>query len=666
MIVELFYISGLNNIDTLYFDNIDEQNNYFDNATSKVSLNDFSFYPPHYTNKILLSTADIDFNSNVNYLRLQYNNKWYYYFIENIDYISEETVSIDVVMDVIQTYLFNIKFNYADIERRLIDRWLIKDSNIEINRNYIRENLSNSSFYYGYYKRFNYDFAQYDFILVDMVASDDVLNIKTAPFTKALNPTMFKSFDNKVGKYKSFTDGYYHYYLFIPTKLDKNFIIKKGSYGINTTNAQINPSTEDVSLTSTELMTTLEYYSSHPSVISLNIVPYNMFSDTSIVCSSDDSNIYIQLLDSLAFVNQSIMIEDTNTIRILYLCPKCNLNHTFETTSSYEEPVELKRKYYTVSLNDTKFPININRLTKTPFSINYIPQMLDENYRQLEFGERISYTTTPYNMLYKYPINIKLEQVFIVNNGNRAYCSYINDDLQDIYINTIIVPTTESFALKNDAWRTYVSQNQATLSTGLGYQFFTDITDAGLSEYKINKPRNMYDRRYKVPTLNKAGKKYAKGIIGNAIQGVKNVIDTVVDYQVNKENLQNTPKTITQGNNVIDNIVINSNDVMVREKYVYDYDKVCEQLEENGYKVNEHYSNINIIKELNTRYYYNYFQCSALNISLNNVLNDNDTLQLIIDRFNDGLRFWNIQNCNNDDIDIGQLFVYDNVEKSLI
>ena len=105
---------------------------------------------------------------------------------------------------------------------------------------------------------------------------------------------------------------------------------------------------------------------------------------------------------------------------------------------------------------------------------------------------------------------------------------------------------------------------------------------------------------------------------------------------------------------------------MVREKYVYDYDKVCEQLEENGYKVNEHYSNINIIKELNTRYYYNYFQCSALNISLNNVLNDNDTLQLIIDRFNDGLRFWNIQNCNNDDIDIGQLFVYDNVEKSLI
>ena len=56
----------------------------------------------------------------------------------------------------------------------------------------------------------------------------------------------------------------------------------------------------------------------------------------------------------------------------------------------------------------------------------------------------------------------------------------------------------------------------------------------------------------------------------------------------------------------------------------------------------------------------------VLNISLNNVLNDNDTLQLIIDRFNDGLRFWNIQNCNNDNIDIGQLFVYDNVEKSLI
>ena len=231
MIVELFYISGLNNIDTLYFDNIDEQNNYFDNATSKVSLNDFSFYPPHYTNKILLSTADIDFNSNVNYLRLQYNNKWYYYFIENIDYISEETVSIDVVMDVIQTYLFNIKFNYADIERRLIDRWLIKDSNIEINRNYIRENLSNSSFYYGYYKRFNYDFAQYDFILVDMVASDDVLNIKTAPFTKGLNPTMFKSFDNKVGKYKTFTDGYYHYYLFVPTRLDRNYIIKQDAAG---------------------------------------------------------------------------------------------------------------------------------------------------------------------------------------------------------------------------------------------------------------------------------------------------------------------------------------------------------------------------------------------------------------------------------------------------
>lgn len=665
MIVELFYISGLNNIDTLYFDNIDEQNNYFYNATSKVSLNDFSFYPPHYTNKILLSTADIDFNSNVNYLRLQYNNKWYYYFIENIDYISEETVSIDVVMDVIQTYLFNIKFNYVDIERRLIDRWYKKGMNFEINRNYIRENLSNSSFYYGYYKRFNYDFAQYDFILVDMVASDDVLNINTQ-FTKALNPTVFKYFNNKEGDYKTFTDGYYHYYLIIPTRLDKNYIIKQGSYGINTTNAQINPSTADVSMNSTQLMTVLEFYSSHPSIISLNIVPYNMFSDTSIRCTSDDNNTYIQLEDNLAFINQRIRIEDTNDIGILYLCPKCNLNYTYETTTSYYEPVELNRKNYSFSLDDTKIPININKLTKIPFSINFIPQMLDENYRQLEFGERISYTTVPYNMIYKYSINIKLEQVFITNNGNRAYCTYINNDLQDIYINTLIVPTTESFAIKNDAWKTYVSQNQATLSTGLAYQFFTDITDTGLSAYKFNKPTNMYDRRYKVPTLTKAGKNYSKGIIGTALNGVKNIMGTAVDYQVNKDNLQNTPKTITQGNNVVDNIVINSNDVMVREKYVYDYDKVCEQLEENGYKVNEHYSNINIIKELNTRYYYNYFQCSALNISLDNVLNDNDTLQLIIDRFNDGLRFWNIQNCNNDGIDIGQLFVYDNVEKSLI
>lgn len=643
MTLELFYINGINRTDTLYFENISAQERWFGLNDSRVVVDNFTFYPPHYNNILTLTTDDIDFNSKLNYLRFDYNNKWYYYFIDSIEYVSEDTIRISITLDTIQTYMFDINFINADIERRTIDRW----NGDKINREYLRENLSDGEFYLKGYQEL---YKNEDYIILDVV-STELINIKPTIVGEWYDTLPTFNVKDIYNKDKLIQDGYFHNYIIFPLK---KYSITYNGQSINTAGTLRTDFNTTISYNS--VMAQIDYISKLASIISINIIPNYCFNSNDLYIVVSNDNIRVDISGSLAFVYNTLSEPSQGQLAYITISP---ITEYYRSLQDSVIPTDLK--IFNTTYNFT-FIKNTER--KKTFGYLYIPQLLDENYINIDYGEKISTTSFPLHELNDIK-PLQLYGNYIINNGNRSYWIDIDSNFNDKYNTCKIVPTTESIAVKNDAWQTYLSQNKATLSTGLGYKFFSNATNIVEDVLSIKKPKTVIDHRYKIPTFNKKGTQYFNKVNKELTSGLKDMLDTAVDYNVNKTNLKYTPDTITQGNNIIDNLTIGSNDIIIRRHEVRDIDKAGEQLEEYGYRVNEHYSMINIFTELNTRYYYNYLQFGEVNISLN-LINDNDTISLIIERLQNGIRLRNTTECENDNLQIGELFKYDNVERSLL
>lgn len=105
---------------TLYFSSPDAQNAYFLGKTV-YNKDDFSYqrkegfirYPKH-----------IDDLSSVNYIMYrndETSTKWYYAFITDLEYKSEEVTFIHFELDVIQTYMFDYNIRPSFVEREHVD-----------------------------------------------------------------------------------------------------------------------------------------------------------------------------------------------------------------------------------------------------------------------------------------------------------------------------------------------------------------------------------------------------------------------------------------------------------------------------------------------------------------------------------------------------------------
>lgn len=641
MTLELFFITGINSTDTMYFENEEKQKQYFENHNSRILLNDFSFYPPHYKNTITLTNNDVDFKSKINYLRLTYNDKYYYYFIRNIIYVSEDVVKLEIEMDVIQTYMFNINFNYADIDRRLINRRT--GVNI-INRNYIRENFSTNDFILK-----NYETIE-DLCFIDVVSSNTIFNLSKEVNASITNFEKFNTFANfnTYGK-NGFSDGLVHYY--IPYSKNKKIKLMGNGQRLNRVNNQFQlefiHNYQATLLSGNDIMNLVYLFAENPSVVSINFIPFNFldYSDIEIIPATNEYNIKVPSSSNLKITNVITRIGTNDSDLKYTICLGFSSISYNEVASSFQ----LQRIPYTYDLNSiVKITQNTERVK--PYKVDYLPQLLDSNYRKIEYGERISYNTFPLEEIAVLP-NFTIDCFYLLESGKRGYKAIAHtrypQTSEDPYFTTFVVSSKENFTLKNDAWKSYIAQNKATLTTGLAYKYLQGALKGGS---QILKGGAQFVQDYSLSGLS------------SAVGGITTALNPYIEYKVNKENLEYTPDTITQGNNVADNYMLNSNTIMFRDSIVRDYERVAEIYTKIGFKVSEHYSNVNIIDELNTRYYYNYIKCGDLSISLD-VINDDATLNKIIERFRDGLRFWNIEDCNTDQLEMGDLFKYDNVEK---
>ena len=112
--INLMFIKNISRLDTIRFENSDDRDNYFYDIAS-VSID--SIYPPHFQNRIQLSIEDLSPSTKVNYLSLFYEGKYYYYFIDDINYINEGLYEVFITMDTIMTFMFDLNINKAILER---------------------------------------------------------------------------------------------------------------------------------------------------------------------------------------------------------------------------------------------------------------------------------------------------------------------------------------------------------------------------------------------------------------------------------------------------------------------------------------------------------------------------------------------------------------------
>lgn len=662
MDVKLYYIHGISRIDTPYFATktsqatLSKQEEFFSNHL--VQSVELSFYPPHYHNTIKFDTEDITFNTNVNYLSLEYNNKTYYYFIDSINYISESIIELEITMDTIQTYMFDIYIANGVIERKFINRFYQRygSSDWLMNRNYIRENVGSGEFIVKDKQILNSDVSKY------------VLFLKQSKFDKSTTygnicPRNTISYwldsSNLAPKF--------------PISLAVPYDIKFGPgspYGFVKNDANKVAFNTFLVATGSYLAETLDMY----------VCPFNPFMKISMSSPSAGNVTLSGDVTDTAYLNFDDMHGET--------------------------------VYYNKGLND-KYDLAIRKYTfiiaavknsgfvDYGFSSDYMPQMVDDNYMRYTFGTDACLTSHP---LYTVEQCLSFHYAFDVTNGSRIY--FINDNnfntnTDDDFYSTMVIDTNIlSVDLKNTPWAQYIANNKnrwaqlntnnilsissaaasyaggssaigkigvdKTSSTRYSYAKvqgrnkkgqFTRGVMRKVGTDKVSSSRDVYGD---VPTNPNAG-----GIAGAALGAVGDIFN---QYYTEK-NLLAAPSTLSQLGECINGLLSHSHLIYYKQEKVIDFEQCANYYHRNGYLVNEYVNNVeNIFEYVQNRWHFNILKMSIAEVHLHNVIEDDDTIDSIKQRLEDGIRLWNINNQQSGTTVrpvIGN-FYYDNVENDFI
>lgn len=614
--ITLYYVEGLTQLDEPMFGSLSSQEKYFANYI--VQSTDAGFYPPHYQNRITLSTEDITFATNCNYLSLDYGSKTYYYFIDSIEYVSEDVIQLNVIMDVIQTYMFNMNIKDMHITRRSIKRWNEDDT---INRQYIRENLSRADMTPIQYKK------QHDDVCWYLVWFREPKGIKIR------NNTDFV--DWNPGSECHVKSAWTNYLiglkaLFIP--------VYKGSLNIESVYIKDSNGTFRLCQFPWRLL-------EDPYVVKMYYIGFDIFK------GQYSSKILANQL-------QITMTEKSGWVVDLY----------YRVSDTELRPISAGYAPNTVDLSQSSTKVSWITFTKNTSknntsSITYVPALLDENYYQYEYGEQLATTTYPLHELRKPTLYENM--LFDITSCTRMY--YLSQDeeigkVNDPYATLIVNNTQELVDLYSDKWLQYYSSNSATWTEGyalnknkLLFKYTLSQVNTvmdGVSDYVRKKP--MY--------------KSTMGFVSNLSNHVWDMYELDKQREITKGNLTNAPDMEKQGNAVNPDLVSGALDIVHKLSRVRDIERVSYEFERYGYTVNDtvkNTTNISIFELNNLRYYFNVLQGTINSLTFTGVITDDNTKGAVMARFASGLRMWNTDNGVLRASALGD-FTYDNVETSFI
>lgn len=645
MDVKLYYIEGISRIDTPYFFSqgsqatLAKQQAYFE--TKRVLTLSTSFYPPHYMNEIKFDIGDVDFTDTVNYLSLTFGDKDYYYFIDAIEYLNEAVIKLHVTMDVIQTYMFNIRVSNGIIERKFINRWYYDNASSKwlINRNYIRENVSEGIFYPVNHQVVNSNPKSWVYVFKATERPSDGKNIGTSfviPQTQSLSnwlsndaiPTPIVFF-------------------FLPYYNETKILFED----IGTTNS--------FKLYPTEAICRLVQ---HNYIIDAYAIPFNPFLGLEVNSVTGDFTISKKPHTS-EYCYDSVSIDNPNDAS----------NAKFRVlTSRLQTPSvdigsdgTINASHYVYPLRDNRSTINYsasmtrNSTLLEPFNSKYITELFDSNYVKFVFGSNYANTTIPLE---------KLEQPLCyyhyycdVVNGNLIYSLTEGENrLSDKYRTTVVDSKFIGLIMKNSPWQDYVSQNRSRWIGAIGETALDITTKAamltvGMGEISGEQQAILSNPKSLTPVRRKLSAKAARQINALALKSETMQKESAVDIASSAvggvlgqalHDYNNYVKPCTSASNGNLEPLFDTNcQIYYQVQKVQDYEVCANFFHRNGYLVNEHVNAIaDIFSYVNTRFYFNVLKMSDVDLHLSGVIEDTSTLEIIKDRLNQGLRLWNIIN----------------------
>lgn len=135
-------------IHTLYFASAGAQSSYFMSLT-KYNLNSYTYQ--RYAKGVLRVQILADNLYDINYMMFRntaFGNKWFYAFVDKVEYINDVTTEITYHIDEIQTWLFDFKFHECFVERQHSTTDVIGD-------NIVVEPVETGEYVYNNYSEIN-------------------------------------------------------------------------------------------------------------------------------------------------------------------------------------------------------------------------------------------------------------------------------------------------------------------------------------------------------------------------------------------------------------------------------------------------------------------------------------------------------------------------------
>ena len=630
--ITLYYIEGISRTDEPVFHG--EYGARYQSlfmANHAVCSIDTGFYPPHYHNVIDLSTNDVDFNTQVNYLSLEYGGKTYYYFIDSIQYVSESDIKVIVTMDTIQTYMFDIVNYHAEITKNTIHRFI----NHDINRNYIRENISNGNFEINKFEKlYNSDVYAVVFKCTALESLFMTWGTNGTEHSYIPNSTILKLFNKSVPS----PYGYIVMPFVFDDEVDINYYyLKDGTrYSLDTVQ---------------DWSTFVKYIR--------NII--------SLPCCEDAFVLPGTTLDQLGIEYEKITTSSGTTIYNFITKHDHSESLAYKYTRGakfYLKPTETTTKLiaYGYTLGDGAYDSLLIQYDLTPealesnepnkpFDWHKVPQMIDENYMQIDFGERAGYTGYPLHLWKE--VDMGLTGNFVLNlidNERLYWIEYPYDnptiDIKDRYLTLMKVTTKEHFELLTDAYTQYIAQNYATLT--MGYSLATanatyqtakgaanGLTQALLGVAQVSTSPNPLGKLAGTSNVVKG----LENTFFGATDGLMDLYNIDKNREISLANAEFAPDTTKQGNTLRSDLLLDTIVPFYRLRVVTDIEDCAMNFESYGYKVHED-TDITSLFEYRHRYYFDVIQATNIIMSIGNYITDEATLNSIKARFESGLRLW--------------------------
>lgn len=110
----------IDNINQLTFANATAQYNYF-NSLPKISFDNFTYQRKDNVIRLPALVDDIIQYNYVMYRNESYSNKWFYAYIDNMEYMNDNTTVVSISTDCWQTWMFDLSYKPTFVEREHVN-----------------------------------------------------------------------------------------------------------------------------------------------------------------------------------------------------------------------------------------------------------------------------------------------------------------------------------------------------------------------------------------------------------------------------------------------------------------------------------------------------------------------------------------------------------------